>query len=574
MISHYSTASQLPIELRYFDIPREMWARTLLRARQLGALAVAAEVPWAWHAPAPGQIDLAGAAHPQRDLRGFVELCGELGLALTLRLAAGSPAWLGASPAERDSALRRWLAECTAALLPHQAPSGPIAALRLAGGEQHLAGWLRDAGWTIPVDPLPAATAHWPADGPATSLTTLLRSDGSARPAFWRAKVFHMLAGAAGPDFAAARAPADLALVEGARTEPLARRLAAAGMTFDWLGPASGEPERLAGYALVVAGEGAAIDRHPNLAWLGDPAAAPALALQLDDDISAEALGELLEARGGHARYAWADAPEIEVAVRYGAEHSYLSVRNCRDAPYNGLLAYRSAAGEVLHLHIGIGAERSALVMLRADEVAGAAFDGDGAEGGWLARGLTSSAVFNAGAGGVAPCGGGLLAAAPQSGRFQIRQSAGWAGARAYRLLLSGELIAARLQTDATHLLLPYTAEDERGQTDMYLVLPAHTSLSPEQSDYLAAALRARAAELRYAAALAGQAAPAAAPELDQAARALAASAGRIATPDDLVAAWRSAAASIAGALAALPGVDAAPIPAIDQIRRLAADAM
>ena len=66
MITLPSTAPQFPVELRYFDTPRDMWARTLLRARQLGARAVAAELPWAWHAPARNQIDLAGATHPQR----------------------------------------------------------------------------------------------------------------------------------------------------------------------------------------------------------------------------------------------------------------------------------------------------------------------------------------------------------------------------------------------------------------------------------------------------------------------------------------------------------------------------
>ena len=48
------------------------------------------------------------------------------------------------------------------------------------------------------------------------------------------------------------------------------------------------------------------------------------------------------------------------------------------------------------------------------------AIGGDGAEGGWLARGMHSSVVFSSGAGSIVPCGAGLVLSAPQSGRFQV----------------------------------------------------------------------------------------------------------------------------------------------------------
>ena len=73
-------APLLLAELCYFDIPRDAWARTLLRARQLGVNGITASVRWSWHAPAPDLIDLDGRSDPQRDLVGFLEACGRLNL--------------------------------------------------------------------------------------------------------------------------------------------------------------------------------------------------------------------------------------------------------------------------------------------------------------------------------------------------------------------------------------------------------------------------------------------------------------------------------------------------------------
>ncbi len=255
--------------------------------------------------------------------------------------------------------------------------------------------------------------------------------------------------------------------------------------------------------------------------------------------------------------------------MRYGADFTYLFVRNPRASAYNGMLTYRAPGGDVLHLHIGIGAGRSGIAALRDDEVVGAAIDGDGAEGGWLARGLTSSMVFNAGAGCVAPSGSALLLTAPQSGRFQLRRSDGWEGVQAYRLLLNGQLLPARLQIDAAHLLLPYSAEDEHGQTDLYILLPASRILPADLRDYLAVPLHARAAELRYAAELAGQLAGEIGPPLGQAARALLAGAQQLATIDDYAAAWQAADQPIETVLAALDRAAGAPGTAAPLIRQI-----
>jgi len=123
---------------------------------------------------------------------------------------------------------------------------------------------------------------------------------------------------------------------------------------------------------------------------------------------------------------------------------------------------------------------------------------------------------------------------------------------RAYRLLLSGELMPARAQIDAAHLLVAYTAEDDCGQTDMYIALPGHGELPDDLRAYLAAALYARALDLEAAAEPADQIAPEAAPGLRDVARTLAASAAQISTIADYTTAWHEVVQPIQSILIAL----------------------
>jgi hypothetical protein len=110
--------------------------------------------------------------------------------------------------------------------------------------------------------------------------------------------------------------------------------------------------------------------------------------------------------------------------------------------------------------------------------------------------------MFNTGAGALARCGAGLLLTAPQGGRFQSRRVEGWAGMRAYRLLFSGALLPAHVQIDAAHIAIAYVAEDARGPTDLYLILPEGDT-PPIVRSYLATLLAARIAMLRRAITLA-----------------------------------------------------------------------
>lgn len=153
-------------EYHYFRAARVDWEPMLARMRQLGANTIATYVPWAWHEVEPGVFDVAGTSEPCRDLIGFVECCAALGFRVILKpgpfcdaelLGGGIPPRLLAQHPEiaalrpdgvpwrhSDSgvarpcllhptylaAARAWLAAFSQAMLPYQAPQGPIIALQ------------------------------------------------------------------------------------------------------------------------------------------------------------------------------------------------------------------------------------------------------------------------------------------------------------------------------------------------------------------------------------------------------------------------------------------------------------
>lgn len=486
--------------LHYAALARDAWALALLRALQLGVTALVAQVPLAWHA-APGELDLSGATHPQRDLLGLLADCERVGLGLILALQC---------PAEPEAGCcAAWLAGLSAALAPRQSPSGPIVALYLDGSPAaRIAPQLRAAGWHVPIMPrLTALDLNFGAGRP------LLRADGSVRAAFWRAKLPRLLLSAAA-DVAHTRVPADLALLlDGpASADPLAHaladRLRRANIACHQLELANTTSAEIARYVLVLASQAAVsqpsaapLGPLSNLALLGEGRADLPEAFcykpRLPAGAGADQVAETLEALGGRARYAWADSPGLGVELRYGHAALYLTMQNEQPAAYHGMLAYRARDGAVLHLQVGMGGGRSGSVMLSDDEVLGAAIDGEAAEGGWFTRGQQSGIAFNNGPGALVACGAALIATAAQSGRFQARRPAGWQGIAAHRLLLNGVLLPAELRVEASHLSLPYVAEDEYGQTDCYLLLDPAQPLPGPVRGYLAGLLRARAAALR-----------------------------------------------------------------------------
>ncbi len=67
-------------EFHYFRSPVEAWPQRLALLQQAGFNAVASYIPWLWHEFEPGQADLTGRTHPQRNLTGFLDLAAEMGL--------------------------------------------------------------------------------------------------------------------------------------------------------------------------------------------------------------------------------------------------------------------------------------------------------------------------------------------------------------------------------------------------------------------------------------------------------------------------------------------------------------
>ncbi len=93
----------LGAEIHYFRLEPEVWEDRIRRAADGGVNTIASYMPWFWHEPAEGRIDLDGHSHPGRNLRRFLDLAAGRGLKLfarpgpfvnaELRLG-GMPEWL------------------------------------------------------------------------------------------------------------------------------------------------------------------------------------------------------------------------------------------------------------------------------------------------------------------------------------------------------------------------------------------------------------------------------------------------------------------------------------------------
>jgi len=89
-------------EFHYFRVPREDWRKRLELWRDAGGQMVATYVPWIVHAPEEGRFDF-GRETSWRDVRGFLELCGEMEMPVLVRPGpyqyselkfGGLPPWL------------------------------------------------------------------------------------------------------------------------------------------------------------------------------------------------------------------------------------------------------------------------------------------------------------------------------------------------------------------------------------------------------------------------------------------------------------------------------------------------
>jgi len=62
-------------EIHYFRIRRELWGKHLEAAKEAGLTTISTYIPWAWHEPEESVFDFEGATCPERDLKGWLELC-------------------------------------------------------------------------------------------------------------------------------------------------------------------------------------------------------------------------------------------------------------------------------------------------------------------------------------------------------------------------------------------------------------------------------------------------------------------------------------------------------------------
>jgi beta-galactosidase len=89
-------------EIHYFRVKREFWEKHLDAAKEAGLTTISTYVPWAFHESFEGVFDFDGSSAPERDLKGWLELCQERGLYCILKpgpfilaeyRGAGLPDW-------------------------------------------------------------------------------------------------------------------------------------------------------------------------------------------------------------------------------------------------------------------------------------------------------------------------------------------------------------------------------------------------------------------------------------------------------------------------------------------------
>ncbi|WDL96100.1 beta-galactosidase [Alicyclobacillus sp. ALC3] len=72
-------------ECHYFRLDPDQWSDRLQKIKDAGFNLVSTYVPWIWHEPVEGQIDLVGLTHPRRNLREFLDMCNEYGMYAVVR---------------------------------------------------------------------------------------------------------------------------------------------------------------------------------------------------------------------------------------------------------------------------------------------------------------------------------------------------------------------------------------------------------------------------------------------------------------------------------------------------------
>lgn len=128
----------------YNRIPRDEWAASLVKLKEMGINTVDLYIAWNWHEPEEGKLDFDGHSNPRRDVKALMEMTAEMGFAVIVRPGpvilnewrnGGYPDWLlsrpeyqmnetarldghypplaGVSSSNSEEASRQWLANET-----------------------------------------------------------------------------------------------------------------------------------------------------------------------------------------------------------------------------------------------------------------------------------------------------------------------------------------------------------------------------------------------------------------------------------------------------------------------------
>ena len=117
------------VEFPYYLYPPPLWERELVWLKNLGIRTVEFSIPWNWHQPSAGTIDLTGRTSPRRDLVGLVRLLRRLDMHAWLRPLPPVPGWpnSGAPAVSSPAAQRAWLKALEGVLATQTAShGGPI----------------------------------------------------------------------------------------------------------------------------------------------------------------------------------------------------------------------------------------------------------------------------------------------------------------------------------------------------------------------------------------------------------------------------------------------------------------
>ncbi|MDX2040820.1 MAG: beta-galactosidase [Acidobacteriota bacterium] len=91
----------------YNRIPRDEWARSLVKLKEMGINTVDLYIAWNWHEPEEGKLDFDGPSNPRRDVKALLAMTAEMGFAVIVRPGpvilnewrnGGYPDWLLARP--------------------------------------------------------------------------------------------------------------------------------------------------------------------------------------------------------------------------------------------------------------------------------------------------------------------------------------------------------------------------------------------------------------------------------------------------------------------------------------------